>query len=127
MEIVLACEQIRGRQAHERETRAIRPAPDRLLDRRQADGSDCPAGALDDVRVMFQHFPHVAILLLDLDLDARSRLGRNRVPERANNPLLLAQVGGDVVAQQHAYGRAIDGRLEMIWMHEPVVSVGRLG
>src|SRR3954469_18560889 len=50
VEVVLAGEQVRRRQPHERQARAIGAATNRLLDRRQSSGADRLARTLDHLR-----------------------------------------------------------------------------
>src|SRR4051794_27908465 len=108
VEVVLAGEEVGRRQPHERETRPVRAAADRLFDRGQAGATDRLARALDDRRMAVEDFAHVAVLLLDLELDLRAGLRRDRTREPLDERLLLPEARGDEVAQEHPHRRPID-------------------
>ena len=66
VEVVLAGEDVRRRQAHEGEPRAVGAAADRRLAQLEAGAPDRLARVLDHLRVLVEHFLHVAVGLLDL-------------------------------------------------------------
>ena len=70
VEVVLPGEDVRRRQAHEAEPRPVRPATDRLLSAPPArHGGSPPWRSRPTCGVLVEHLLHVAVGLLDLELD----------------------------------------------------------
>src|SRR3954453_2423702 len=73
--VVAAGEDVRGRQAHLRQRRAVRPASDRRLLRLEADAADRLLEVRDDLGALLEARARVAVLDPVLDLDRAARLG----------------------------------------------------
>ena len=74
MDVVLSCEQVRRRQPHERQARAVR-APANLPEvRRESRAHHGGLRVLGDLRIPIEHFLHVAVRFAAIDLDRRSRI-----------------------------------------------------
>src|SRR3954467_2144690 len=114
MEVVLAREQVGCGETHERQARAIGAATNWLLDGREASGADRLARALHYLRMPVEHFAHVPVLLLDLDLDSHAGLSGHGMRELLDDRLLLAQPWRGEVAQQHADGGPIDRGIHLV-------------
>src|ERR1051325_2547691 len=79
MEIVLAREQIGRGQPHERQSRSVRPATNGAPANLEPCTSDGFARVLDDLGVPVEHFLHVSIRFLDVDLDTYARITPGRL------------------------------------------------
>src|SRR6476659_6830311 len=105
MEIVLAREEVRCGQAHEREPRAIGPAANRLLLWLETRAAERRPRTLDDLRPLVQHLAHVAVLLLNRDLNGRSHFGRDRPGDLLDEGFLLGQLRRVEIANDQADAR----------------------
>src|SRR6188472_952915 len=72
--LLTAREEVRRREAASRELRAVRPAPRDRHARLDARAADRLERGLDNAGVLLDERPHVAVRMLDLDLDLRARL-----------------------------------------------------
>ena len=89
-----AGEDVRRRQAHLAQPRAVGAAADRGPHRLDSLGADRLLGGVDDLRHRLEVGAHVAVLALDVDLDLRAR-GARRAPlaaVRSNSSTCSAQL-----------------------------------
>ena len=96
--------------------------------RLEAGAADRLARVLGDLRMPIEHLLHVAVRLLDRDLDARAGIARPppRAPAaRASLPCRFSPaVAKSRTSSSHR--RALDAGLDHVRMHEALVAVGRL-
>ncbi len=80
------------------------------------------------MRVPVQHLPHVAVLLLDVDIQRRTGVRRdNSARYPFDQRLFLLQRGGHEIPDEHADPRPIHRCVEDVRVHEPFVARSGLG
>src|SRR5207247_2360063 len=126
--VVAAGKDVRRRQAHLGERRAVGAAPDRRLLRLEADAAYRLLEVRDDLGVLPQRVAHVAVLDERLDLDRAALVGRRHLRrDRAQQlDVLVEHVVLEVAdneAQLHLRGVAGDHDR----MQEAFALIGRLG
>ncbi len=127
MECVLAGEDVRAGQSHERQARTVGAAADAGSHRCEPGTLNCLHGVGGDFRMAVQHLFHVAVLLFDFQSIGRSwKISHDLLHDRLEQVFLLLEAGFGEVAHDQAQLRAVQPAFEPGDVQEALAVLGGL-